>query len=48
MLAGLLPDCRVADVRLLGGVHADRVAGTGAAAAVQAGDDALGAEPRLH
>jgi len=29
MLASLLADCRVTDVRVVGGVHADRVAGTG-------------------
>ena len=29
MLASLLADCRVTDVRIVGGVHADRVAGTG-------------------
>jgi len=29
MLQGLLADCRVNDVRVVAGIHADRVAGTG-------------------
>ena len=29
MLQGLLADCRVGDVRVVAGIHADRVEGTG-------------------
>jgi hypothetical protein len=46
MLTGFLADCRVADVRIVPGIHADRDAGTGLTLLFK-GDD-LPAPPTAH
>jgi hypothetical protein len=47
MLVGLLRDCRIADVRLMPGVHPDRSPGTGGPLLFK-GEDVSGAAPAVH
>jgi hypothetical protein len=48
MLVRLLEDCRVADIRLLDGVHPDRVPGTTHPLLFKPDTIPVGAELRLH